>query len=614
MRPFRHDMPFGAAVTPAGVRFGLWAPDCKSVALRLGLGEGAREIPVSRDSNGWCETVVAEAGAGTRYAYRIDGGLVVPDPASRFQPDDIHGASEVIDPLAYRWQTPDWRGRPWEETVLYELHVGTFTEAGTYRGVIERLDDLVALGVTAIELMPLADFPGARDWGYNGALLYAPDARYGRPEDLKALIDAAHAKGLMVFLDVVYNHFGPEGNYLHCFAKRFFDEARHTPWGAAIAFDGADSQWIRAFFINNALFWLNEYRCDGLRLDAVHAIEDDSPRHILDELAERVAAEVDPERHVHLVLENDRNQARFLAGPTAERKGAYVAQWNDDIHHAFHVLLSGEREGYYIDYADDPGRHLARCLAEGFAYQGDPSRFRDGERRGNPSRHLPPTAFVAFLQNHDQVGNRAFGDRLASMVPAAGVMAAAAVLLLAPQVPLLFMGEEWAAPEPFLFFCDFGDDQRDAVREGRRKEFASFEAFVDPRAREAIPDPMLEETFRRSVLDWTRRSEPKHAAMLAHYRRLLELRRRWIVPSLNGIAGNAGSIRGQKGRALVVEWRMSDASVLGLAANLGDRPVPPPAPLPGGETIYETPSARQDELPAWSVRWSLVQSAIAKGS
>jgi 1,4-alpha-glucan branching enzyme/maltooligosyltrehalose trehalohydrolase len=477
--------------------------------------------------------------------------------------------------------------------------------------VADRLDALVDLGVTAIELMPVADFPGARDWGYNGALLFAPDSRYGRPEDLKALIDAAHHHGLMVFLDVVYNHFGPEGNYLHVYAKRFFDAHRHTPWGAAIDFEGPSSRWVRAFFMQNALYWLAEYRFDGLRLDAVHAIDDRSPKHILEDLAQHVYAAIPADRHVHLVLENDRNESRFLSRAADRRSAGYVAQWNDDIHHAFHVLLTGETEGYYGDYAEDAGRCLARCLAEGFAYQGEPSRFRKGELRGEPSRQLPPSAFVNFLQNHDQVGNRAFGERLSSLAPAEAVRAAAAVLLLAPSPPILFMGEEWAATEPFLFFCDFGDDLRDAVRDGRRREFSTFRAFQDAAARARIPDPTAEQTFRASKLDWRVRRVPAHAAMLEHYRRLLALRRREITPRLRQCAGQAGRILWQDGPAFGVQWCPGDRTLLTLTANLSAEARRAPPVIAPGRSIFELASATTDpgQLGPWAVSWALAETS-----
>lgn len=603
-------MPFGAEVGAGGTRFRLWAPTARSVSLALHGAGTHRRLPMPQNDDGWFEMTVADAVAGARYQFVIDDQLGVPDPASRYQPFDVHGPSEVIDPRRYAWRNHAWRGRPWEEAVIYELHVGTFSPAGTFRGVIDKLDALVDLGVTAIELMPVADFPGARDWGYDGALLFAADAQYGCPDDLKALIDAAHDRDLMVFLDVVYNHFGPEGNYLYVYARSFFNAERHTAWGAAINFDGPDSRWVREFFIANAIYWLQEYQFDGLRLDAVHAIDDRSTPHILREIAQRVDAAMPADRHVHLILENDANEARWLCPTVARQSAQYTAQWNDDSHHAYHELLTGESEGYFADYADDPGQHLARCLTEGFAYQDDPSPFRDGARRGTPSLDRPLTAFVNFLQNHDQIGNRAFGERIAQLTSAAALRAAVAVLLLSPSPPLLFMGEEWAAPEPFLFFCDFGDDLRDAVREGRRREFAHFAAFQHPETRARIPDPTAASTFEASKLDWRTRDAPEHVVMLEHYRRLLALRRAEIVPRLPGLRPGAGRMIWRDGPALLADWQLGDGSRLLLRANLGAKAkAMPPQSLSGRLLFATAPSvASASDLPAWSVAWSLCET------
>ena len=611
-----HRMPFGAEMRPDGVRFRLWAPDAQSVTLGIEGAGAPKEIALRPDGDGWCQALVADAAPGMRYRYRVNGDLWVPDPASRFQPDDVHGASEVIDPAAYEWTCADWRGRPWEQVVLYELHVGTFSPEGTFQGVTERLDHLVELGITAVELMPVADFPGPRNWGYDGVDLFAPDASYGRPEDLKALIDAAHQRGLMVFLDVVYNHFGPEGNYLHAYAKRFFNADRHTPWGAAINYDGPDSKAVREFFIHNALYWIEEYRIDGLRLDAVHAIEDHSDPDILVELAERVRAHVDADRHVHLVLENDDNHARYLdrAGEVSPR--LYNGQWNDDIHHVFHVLATGERHGYYLDYADETVGQLIRCLTEGFAYQGDASLFRSGAVRGEPSADLPPTAFVNFAQNHDQIGNRAFGDRLCAIAPPEAVRAVTAILLLAPSPPLLFMGEEWASSHPFLFFCSFGEELSDAVREGRRKEFAAFPEFRDPAARSRIPDPSDEDTFNTSKLDWTMIGTAPHDGVLNFHKQLLALRKSEIVPRLRGIGGRSGSLVGRTGFAFALEWRMGDGSTLVLVANMASTPSKSPVAPPSGRLVYATDetavSGRASQLPPWTVAWFVDESGMGR--
>jgi maltooligosyltrehalose trehalohydrolase len=593
-----HRMPFGAETLPGGgIRFRLWAPDAEAVHICLESGGSEYLLAMPRLEGGWFERSVNECAPEQRYRFQLPNGLRVPDPAARFNPGDVHGASEVINPEAYRWRDSGWRGRPWTEAVIYELHVGCFTPGGTFRTVIDRLDYLRDVGITAIELMPVADFPGRWNWGYDGALLFAPDASYGRPEDLKALIDAAHERGLMVFLDVVYNHFGPEGNYLHCYAEEFFTESHHTPWGAAI---DLERPVVRDFFIHNALYWLEEYHFDGLRLDAVHAIFSEARESFLRDLAQAVHAGPGRQRHVHLILENDANEARHLEG------NGFRAQWNDDIHHAFHVLLTGEKDGYYADYAAAPATHLGRCLSEGFAYQGDVSAFRHGEKRGEPSRHLPPSAFVSFLQNHDQIGNRAFGERLTQLTHAESLHAALAVMLLAPAPPLLFMGEEFGAQTPFLFFCDFGTDLRDAVREGRRREFARFERFSDPAARAAIPDPGAESTFLSSRLNW----EACHAAA-GHfwqgvYRALLTLRQERIVPLLGNCKAKGYSLHEAHG--IEASWQVM-VGRLHLIANLGQKPVAGMT-RPRGEMLYATPPELEDglarsELPAWSAAWFL---------
>ncbi|MGH8161475.1 MAG: alpha-amylase family glycosyl hydrolase, partial [Gammaproteobacteria bacterium] len=387
---------FGAELVPGGVHFRFYAPALDHVEV---VPEAGERIVMERSPEGFFEATAAAAGAGMLYRYEIAPGETVPDPASRFQPQDVNGPSEVVDPSAYEWSNVAWRGRPWSEAMVYELHVGCFGAGGDYGGVERRLDHLERLGITAVELMPVADFAGTRNWGYDGVLPYAPDSSYGHPQELKKLIDACHARGLMVLLDVVYNHFGPSGNYLARYAPDFFHPERHTPWGAALAFD---NPVLRRFFIENALYWLGEYHFDGLRLDAVHAIEEEpGGEDFLRELAECVRREIRA-RHVHLILENDRNEARWL--PRISVPSLYTAQWNDDFHHAAHAVLTGESDGYYADYIDCPARHLARTLAEGFAYQGEHSVFRDGGKRGEPSASVWPGAFVNFLQNHDQVG------------------------------------------------------------------------------------------------------------------------------------------------------------------------------------------------------------------
>ena len=556
---------------------------------------------------GWFELVTDQATTGTRYKFQIDGGPEVPDPASRFQPQDVHGPSEVVDAASFEWEDQNWRGQPWEEAVIYELHVGTFTPEGTFAALEQRLDYLAELGVTAVELMPVADFPGQRNWGYDGVLPFAPDSQYGRPDDLKRVIQTAHRKGLMVFLDVVYNHFGPEGNYLRTYAPQFFTDRHHTPWGEALNFDGPDSRVVRDFFIHNALYWVTEYHFDGLRLDAVHAMVDGSTPDILIELASRVRAGVDPKRHVHLVLENDDNAARYLKHDRVGNAELYNAQWNDDIHHALHVALTGEKEGYYADHGDCPVERLGRCLTDGFDYQGQVSSFRQGARRGEPSRGLPPTAFVSFLQNHDQVGNRGFGERILTVADARAVKAAMTIVLLSPSPPLLFMGEEFGAETPFLFFCNFGADLAKAVTEGRRNEFSRFARFSDPAARAQIPDPKEESTFRASKLDWNSTTEPEHQSWKEFYRKLLEIRKRQMVRrGPEAIPGQA-TFEALGHRGLLVNWPVNARSRLTLIANLGKEQLAE-VPRPMGRLLFAsdpgvTAALESGQMPPWSAAW-----------
>jgi len=605
----RHRMPFGAQLTADGVRFALWAPAAARVDLVLEAGGAERSIAMQALPGGWFEVVTQDAHAGTLYRLRIDGALKVADPASRFNPEDAEGPSAVVDPCAFAWPDGAWRGRPWHEAVIYELHVGTFTPEGSFAGVERQLDYLAALGITVIELMPIADFPGARGWGYDGVLPFAPDASYGTPADLKSLIAAAHARGLAVMLDVVYNHFGPEGNYLNHYAPQFFTERHRTPWGAAIDFDGPASRTVRDFFIHNALYWLEEYHFDGLRFDAVHAIFDDSEPHFFRELAASLRAGPGSARHIYLVLENNANAAHLLGAPGAQ--ATHDAQWNDDVHHCLHVILTGEADGYYADYAQHPQELLCRALAEGFAYQGEASIYRGGPR-GQKSAHLPPTAFVSFLQNHDQIGNRAHGERLAQLVGSdAARLAAAAVLLLSPAPPLLFMGEEWGALEPFTYFCDMSAELSVKIREGRRREFARFGRFA---AGHELPDPGAQATFTAAKLDWTRLSEGRHAHVLEQHRRLLAIRRRDIVPLVPLIRQGRCTLLEGNG-TFAVDWSLKDGSLLHLLANLA----PATAPIVGraaGRVIFAThPDIRaavsNNELPPWSVTWLLERARVS---
>jgi maltooligosyltrehalose trehalohydrolase len=580
---------FGARLTANGAAFRLWAPAAKRVDLVL-----EKPYPLTRGEDGWFSTEISGAKAGTRYRFRIDGEIEVPNPASRFQPDDVFGPSEVIDHASYPWRASGWRGRPWHETVLLEAHVGTFTEEGTYRAMIGKLDHLTETGITALELLPLADFAGMRNWGYDGVLWYAPDSAYGRPDDLKALIDEAHLRGLMVFLDVVYNHFGPEGNYLGRYAPHFFTDAQ-TPWGSAIDYRVPQ---VRRFAIENALYWLDEYRFDGLRLDAVHAIAASGKISLLHDLSAAVGQlATEAGRHIHLVLENDDNRASVLDPAQDPPRGKYRAQWNDDYHHAWHVKLTGEKQGYYRDYQRSPVRDIARSLGSGFVYQGEASAHRGDQPRGEASGGLPPTAFVNFLQNHDQIGNRAFGDRLESCAKSEAIEAALAITLLAPAIPMLFMGEEWGSKAPFPFFCDFKGGLAEAVREGRRREYAwAYAAYGDE-----APDPLNEATFKSAKLDWGFRNEAAGRRRLTLVRDLLALRRREIIPRLaDATSENA---RATDNGLLTASWRLGDGARLTLKANLSTSEIIDEAGEINGIAIYG--GATGGTLPPWSVFWSL---------
>ena len=557
-------MPFGAKVETDGVRFAIWAPSAKRVAL---LCDGTtHEVPSA--GQGWFKCLQRQAKAGSRYMYQIDGDLRVPDPAARGQADLVKGDSLVIDPAAYIWGDAAWTGRPWEEVVLSEVHVGTATPEGTFVALTSKLETFRDAGLSAIELLPIADCPGMRNWGYDGVLPFAPNTAYGTPDDLKRMIDRAHALGLMVFLDAVYNHFGPDGNYLPVYANKFFTDRHQTPWGAGLNFDGEAGEVVREFFIHNALYWLEEFHFDGLRLDAVHAILDDSDTHILTELATRVR-ETFGDRHVHLVLENERNAAQLLTRTDGLRPVLFDAQWNDDIHHCWHRLLTGETEGYYADFGGDTVARLGRCLAEGFAYQGEYSENLEHER-GEPSKDLPPQAFVAFLQNHDQIGNRALGERLTQLADAKPLALARAFLCLSPQIPMFFMGEEWGAKTPFRYFVDFADDPAlsQAIRDGRRREFARFAAFSGAGAKN-VPDPTERGTFDASKLDWSELDEPDHRAIFDETSALLALRRAEIVPLVKSGLRHASYRRLDEG-GLCVTWLFTGGD-LSFLANFGTR-------------------------------------------
>lgn len=578
---------FGPELTPDGARFRLWAPAAKRVDLLLDTPHA-----LTRDAAGWYVAEIAGARAGTRYKFRIDDEIDVPDPASAFQPDDVFGPSEVIDHTAFKWRATEWRGRPWHEAVILEAHVGTFTREGTYRAMIDKLDHLVATGITALELMPLADFAGKRNWGYDGVLWYAPDGAYGRPEDLKTLIDEAHLRGLMVMLDVVYNHFGPEGNYLGRYAPNFFSDA-HTPWGSAIDYRVPE---VRAFAIESVVSWLRDYRFDGLRFDAVNTIVEAgevSVLHDFSKAAGRLAAETG--RQINLVLENGDNIASLLDDAEDPPRGKFRGQWNDDYHHAWHVILTGEAQGYYADYQSSPKQDLVRALSSGYIYQGEVSGFWGGKARGEPSGMLSPTCFINFLQNHDQIGNRPLGERLDSIAKPQAIEAALAVTLLAPTTPMLFMGEEWGATTPFPFFCDFTGDLANAVRAGRRNEFAwAYAKYGDD-----VPDPLAEKTVQSAVLDWAALERTPGRDRLALVRELLAVRHREILPRLAKVRFGEAHVTAN---LLTAHWQMGDGSTLWLAANLSDQAAGN-VPEPKGTAIWG--GALSSDLPGWAVRWHI---------
>ena len=502
----------GATVAADGVRFSVWAPKATRVAVQI---EGADAHPLGAAGGGVFEGTIPVARAGTDYRYVLDG-TAVPDPVSRHQPGGVHGPSRVVDPLRYQWKDSGWRGLTMPDAVIYELHVGTFSNEGTFRGVIPHLQELRELGVTAIEIMPVAEFPGSRNWGYDGVHLYAPQSSYGGPEELRALVDAAHAQGVAVILDVVYNHVGPEGNYLGSFGP-YFTGKYTTPWGQALNYDDAHSDEVRRFIIDNALYWVTEFHVDGLRLDAIHGIFDFSPRHILRDLAESVhnqAALLG--RQVVVIGESDLNDPRVVRSSEACGYGL-DGQWADDLHHSIHAALTGEKNGYYADFGGVTP--VATALRTPFVFDGRYSQHRK-RRHGAPANGVPSDRFVVCIQNHDQVGNRALGDRLATLVGLPKSRLAAALLLMSPYVPLLFMGEEYGETNPFQYFVSHGDPELiKSVREGRRKEFEQFGWGDD------VPDPQAAETFERSRLDRSRLESSEHAGLYALYRDLLRLRR-----------------------------------------------------------------------------------------
>ncbi|MDX2150868.1 MAG: malto-oligosyltrehalose trehalohydrolase [Bryobacteraceae bacterium] len=523
--------------------FRAWAPRARQVELLLVPREEA--IPMQPGEHGYFEITVPVA-PGARYLFRLDGHRRLPDPASRLQPDGVHQPS-AVQPAQFSWSDAGWRGVPLRDYVLYELHVGAFTPEGTFDAVVPHLDRLADLGVTAVELMPVAAFPGERNWGYDGVYPFAVQASYGGPDGLKRLVDACHARGLAVVLDVVYNHLGPEGNYLAEFGP-YFTDLHKTPWGAALNFHGADSGPVRDYFIQNALQWVTEFHIDGLRLDAVHAIVDLSPRHILEEIKEHVAARAAAlDRTVPVIAESDLNDPRLLRLPEAGGYGL-DAQWSDDFHHCLHVLLTGERRGYYADF--DGVEQFAKTMREGYCYTGEYSRYRQ-RPHGAPPDDIPPERFVVFSQNHDQVGNRVRGDRLTALVGFEELKLAAAATILSPFIPLLFMGEEYGEPEDFPYFVSHGDPSLiEAVRRGRREEFPEFALAGD------APDPQAIATFESGVLSQELLHTGRHAVLHQFYKELLRLRR--DLPGLAHRGKQNMEVCPDEGRRLVVSRRWAD--------------------------------------------------------
>jgi maltooligosyltrehalose trehalohydrolase len=511
-------LPFGSSVESDGIRFRIWAPDARQVSVVI-EGDAPTCSLMQRGTGGFHHAFVAGVGAGTRYRFSLDGELV-PDPASRSQPDGVCGASEAIAVDAFAWSDDAWPGVRADDLVIYELHIGTFTLPGTFDAAIQRLDDLAKLGVTAIELMPVAGVAGTRNWGYDGVALFAPSVTYGGPHGLKRFVDAAHRRGLGVILDVVYNHFGPEGNYLPSVTGgRIFNPRHQTPWGSAVNFDGPWSAPVRDFVLQNALYWAHEYHVDGLRLDAAHAMVDESPVHIVREIAGALHG---LERPRLVMAEDDRNERRLVL-PASESGFGLDAVWADDLHHQLRRFVAGDRDAYFRSFGGTMS-DVVETLRRGWFFEGQWSDHHSAPR-GTPAADLSPRAFVHCIQNHDQIGNRALGDRLHESITLAEYRVLSALLLTSPYTPLLFMGQEWAASSPFQFFTDFPGELGALVTAGRQQEFAEFSAFRASEERSEVPDPQAEETFLRSRLRWSERAASPHAQILALYEALLELRR-----------------------------------------------------------------------------------------
>ncbi|MBI4279276.1 MAG: malto-oligosyltrehalose trehalohydrolase [Armatimonadetes bacterium] len=575
-------MPGAAYLGDGRCQFRVWAPRARRVEVHL-VAPRERLLPLNPIARGYHQTIAERVAPGTLYLYRLDGNVERPDPASRFQPEGVHGPSQVVD-LHFAWQDGGWHGLPLPDHILYELHVGTFTPEGTFDAAIAHLDHLAALGVTSVELMPVAQFPGGRNWGYDGVYPFAVQNSYGGPAGLQRLVDACHRRGLAVVLDVVYNHLGPQGNYLRDYGPYFTTRYR-TVWGEALDFDGPDSDQVRRFFIDNALYWVTEFHVDALRLDAVHAILDHSPRTFLEDLAMAVHEAAERlNRHIHVIAESTANDVRLVR---SRELGGYGldAQWNDDFHHALHTLLTGERAGYYEDFGSL--HHLAKAFREGFVYSGEYSPFRR-RRHGTSSRAIPAFRFVVCAQNHDQVGNRAGSERLSRLVDFQALKVAAGAVILSPFLPLLFMGEEYGEIAPFPYFVSHSDPALvEAVRRGRREEFTAFQWEGEP------PDPQDEATFLQARLDHSLRDQGRHRALLEYYRTLIQLRK--TVPALARLCKETLDVQAYEQANILFVRRWSGDDEACLVLSLGDAEVTLALPVPAGRWRKRLDSAE--------VRW-----------
>ena len=587
-----HFMPFGVALEADGVaRFRLFAPGADHVDLAF---EGnAKSERMLGTPDGWHELRTSAARAGTCYRFVLPDGTRVPDPASRYQPEDVSGPSQMIDPGSFLWTDDQWRGRPWTEAVLYELHVGTFTREGTFCAAMEKLDHLVELGITAIELMCLSDFAGNRNWGYDGVLMYAPDSAYGPPDAVKAFINAAHCRGIMVILDVVYNHLGPEGNFIPQYFPQISSDRHQTPWGNALNFDGEHGDVVREYIVHNALYWVEEFHVDGLRLDASHAMIDDSPKHILVELHDRVEA-LACGRPIHLILENEDNIESRVGRDKNGQASLYTAQWNHDITHLLGAVFSDLCEP---GKGEETGK-LVKALAEGFVIAAQ-------MQQDAPPCSVPPTAFVSFIQTHDLIGNRIFGDRIFADAGADAIRGIACVYLLAPQIPMLFMGEEWGASTAFPYFCDYHGDLAEAIRKGRCEQLARLDPAPSEEEMEGAPDPQAESTLRSAQLNWTELDQPPHAEWFQWYQRVIKVRTDAIIPLLSGLTQSCASSEVVSPGAFTISWTLREGARLHLAANLCAQ-FKAGFPAARGRVIWqEGPQESEDQLGPWAVRWSV---------